>query len=271
MKFVGQEKLLAELDKYNIENLPKTMLFEGEQGCGKHTVIKMLAKRLNLDIVTISESVEQDQLVEYSQCPLKKIYIIELAKFTDKQQNQFLKFIEEPSKTVNVVLILDAGAFVLPTILNRCIRFKFEEYTIEQLKEFDWQISGNVDHELVYKICKTPGKLQNISATSVASLKELCTKIVTGFNKSRYPNAMSILTKVNYKENYDRYDFEMFFNMLEYVAFETYINSGSTLSFKVYLFTNTYKQNKLNKSVARENFMLNFLSNLWQEVNNETD
>ena len=38
MNFIGQRKLLEKLNKYTRETLPKTLLFLGDEGCGKHTV-----------------------------------------------------------------------------------------------------------------------------------------------------------------------------------------------------------------------------------------
>ena len=39
---IGQTRLLNILNSYNVSTLPKTMLFIGDQGCGKKTFAKYL-------------------------------------------------------------------------------------------------------------------------------------------------------------------------------------------------------------------------------------
>ena len=58
MNFIGQRKLLEKLNKYTRETLPKTLLFLGDEGGGKHTVIKMLAEKCALDVIEINEKVD---------------------------------------------------------------------------------------------------------------------------------------------------------------------------------------------------------------------
>ena len=54
MEFVGQEKLINTLNSYTLDSLPKTMMFLGESGCGKHTLAQTLAEKLGLTILKIS-------------------------------------------------------------------------------------------------------------------------------------------------------------------------------------------------------------------------
>ena len=94
IKTTGQEKLLEQLNKYTLATLPKTLLFLGDKGCGKHTFINNLCERLSLDKHIITTKITPEQLIEFSQRPVPTAYIIDLTDFTEKQQNQFLKFIE---------------------------------------------------------------------------------------------------------------------------------------------------------------------------------
>ena len=65
----------------------------------------------------------------------QSIYLIDLNDFTEKQQNQFLKLIEEPSVNVYIALIAESEIGILDTILNRCIKYRLEPYTKAQLQE----------------------------------------------------------------------------------------------------------------------------------------
>ena len=46
MHIIGQTKLLSKID--TMEYLPKTLMFLGPTGCGKHTIAKYTAEKFNL-------------------------------------------------------------------------------------------------------------------------------------------------------------------------------------------------------------------------------
>ena len=261
---IGQKTLLKTLDSYTIQTLPKTMLFLGEAGCGKRIVARHLADRLGLDFVIIENNTTSDQLIEFAQKPLKTIYFIDLSAFTEKAQNQFLKFVEEPADSVYVIMAAKSEIGILPTILSRGIKHHFEAYSEEQLKQFEWMVSK--PNALVYKICRTPGQLADIDGDRLVELYKLCKNIAKNIKKASYANTLSIALKINFREDYSKFDFETFFNVLEYAAFEEYKETNTKESFITYQLTNKYRQQLSNRSVAKESFTLNFLSTLWEAV-----
>ena len=262
MNFIGQRKLLEKLNKYTRETLPKTLLFLGDEGCGKHTVIKMLAEKCALDVIEINEKVDAEQLIDFAQKTVPTAYIINLAAFTEKQQNQFLKFIEEPTESVFVMLIANSEIGILPTILNRCVKLRFEQYSKEELQAI---ANTNITNDFVFEICKTPGMLTGLDTKTFNDLYDLCVKLVTKIRAASYANTMSIYAKINCKEDYSKFDFNLFFNTLEYVAFTDFKNTGNEDSFKVYQITNRFKQARINKAIVKDAFVLNFLTQLWKE------
>ena len=120
---IGQEKLVNKLKSYTFISMPKTLLFIGESGCGKHFISNRLSKYLGVDLVEITTQTTAEELVEYYQSSLPRIYLINLSSFVEKQQHKFLKFIEEPSSNMRVVLTAESEVGILPTILNRCIKY----------------------------------------------------------------------------------------------------------------------------------------------------
>jgi hypothetical protein len=96
-------------------------------------------------------------------------------------------------------------------------------------------------------------------------LYDLCVKLVTKIGAASYANTMSIYAKINCKEDYSKFDFNLFFNTLEYAAFTDFKNTGSEDSFKVYQITNRFKQARVNKAIVKDAFVLNFLTQLWKE------
>lgn len=259
---IGQEKLVKALEGYTLETTPKTILFLGQSGCGKSWIANAFAKQLDLEVVVVKPDSTAEKLIEYYQCPINKMYLIDLKDIVEKDQNKFLKFIEEPSKTMNIILMAESTVGILPTILNRCVKYVFEPYTPEQLKQFDWAV--NCSEEIAYEICKTPGQLLELSADNLDQALGLCRAIVSSVDKANYANTLSIVTKINLKDDAKKIDFKLFFDLMTYAAFDDYKKNNNELSFKIYLYTIRQQAKALNINVAKEAFLLNYLDNIWR-------
>ena len=259
---IGQEKLVKALEGYTLETAPKTILFLGQSGCGKSWIANAFAKQLDLEVVVVKPDSTAEKLIEYYQCPINKMYLIDLKDIVEKDQNKFLKFIEEPSKTMNIILMAESTVGILPTILNRCVKYVFEPYTPEQLKQFDWAV--NCSEEIAYEICKTPGQLLELSADNLDQALGLCRAIISSVNKANYANTLSIITKINLKDDAKKIDFKLFFDLMTYAAFDDYKKNNNELSFKIYLYTIRQQAKALNINVAKEAFLLNYLDNIWR-------
>lgn len=259
---IGQEKLVKALEGYTLETAPKTILFLGQSGCGKSWLANAFAKQLDLEVVVVKPDSTAEKLIEYYQCPINKMYLIDLKDIVEKDQNKFLKFIEEPSKTMNIILMAESTVGILPTILNRCVKYVFEPYTPEQLKQFDWAV--NCSEEIAYEICKTPGQLLELSADNLDQALGLCRAIISSVDKANYANTLSIVTKINLKDDTKKIDFKLFFDLMTYVAFDDYKKNNNELSFKIYLYTIRQQAKALNINVAKEAFLLNYLDNIWR-------
>lgn len=259
---IGQEKLVKALEGYTLETAPKTMLFLGQSGCGKSWIANAFAKQLDLEVVVVQPDSTAEKLIEYYQCPINKMYLIDLKDIVEKDQNKFLKFIEEPSKTMNIILMAESTVGILPTILNRCVKYVFEPYTPEQLKQFDWAV--NCSEEIAYEICKTPGQLLELSADNLDQALGLCRAIVSSVDKANYANTLSIITKINLKDDAKKIDFKLFFDLMTYAAFDDYKKNNNELSFKIYLYTIRQQAKALNINVAKEAFLLNYLDSIWR-------
>lgn len=259
---IGQEKLVKALEGYTLETAPKTILFLGQSGCGKSWIANAFAKQLDLEVVVVQPDSTAEKLIEYYQCPINKMYLIDLKDIVEKDQNKFLKFIEEPSNTMNIILMAESTVGILPTILNRCVKYVFEPYTPEQLKQFDWAV--NCSEEIAYEICKTPGQLLELSADNLDQALGLCRAIVSSVDKANYANTLSIVTKINLKDDAKKIDFKLFFDLMTYAAFDDYKKNNNELSFKIYLYTIRQQAKALNINVAKEAFLLNYLDNIWR-------
>lgn len=270
---VGQAKLVQILSDFTITSMPATMLLLGAKGSGKSFIIARFARKLGLPLVEVTKDTTAEELVDFQQSPEIKLYHINLVGIEEKQQNKFLKFIEEPSERVRIVLEAESEIGILPTIINRCQKFSTEPYSIEELTSFLWAPKST--DPLLYKFCKTPGQLLNLAETSCfKSLYTLCTKIVETFPRLGdfgYPDAISICTKIVTKQpNVRKYDLDLFLDMLAFVSFEDYKLTGKDFSYKAYVYTIRQKQKILNKSITKEDFIISFLDGLWRVARYDT-
>lgn len=263
MNIVGQNKLLSKIDAYyTMNSLPKTMMFIGPFGCGKHLVAKHVAETFKLDYKEINEDISNTELEDYQYSTINTLYVINLNEFTEKQQNIFLKTLEEPSKSVYFILLANSEAGVLNTILNRCIKYNFEPYTKEQIE----QITNTSVNDLAFKIFQTPGKLLNLTDASFKEIIDLASKTVMNISRAEYANALVIATKINYKDLYNKIDFDLFLDAVEYLALEDYKNTANEQSFTIFKTTNQFKQYATQQRLIKEILMLNYITTLWEAL-----
>lgn len=261
-KVIGQTKLMSIIDSYTVQTLPRTLMLIGQAGYGKHTISKYISEKFNLDYVEIEESVSSADIEDFLYSTINTLYVIDLTKFSEKQQNQFLKVIEEPSKSTYFVLTACSEAGVLNTILNRCTKYYFEPYTKEQIE----QITNTAVDSLAFKIFQTPGKLLNLTESSFKDILNLAKKIVHEINTMKYANALAIATKINYKDFYDKVDFDLFLAAVEYLALDDYKNNGIERSFVIFKITNQFKQYATRGKLIKETLMLNYITTLWEAI-----
>jgi DNA polymerase III delta prime subunit len=261
-KIIGQTKLTSIINSYTKQTLPKTLMLIGPSGCGKHTVAKYIADKFELDFTELGNDVTSTDLESFLFSTIDTLYLIDLNKFSEKQQNQVLKFIEEPSKSVYIGLLVNSEVNVLPTVLNRCTKFAFEPYTKEQLE----QITNTKINDLAFKIFQTPGKLINLTDKDLNQILDLSGKVVNKINQAPFGNALIISTKINYKDLYNKIDFNLFFDAVEYLALEDYKNTANKQSLIVFNVTNKFKQLATQSNLIKETLMLNYLTTLWEAV-----
>jgi hypothetical protein len=160
------------------------------------------------------------------------------------------------------ILIANSEAGILNTILNRSIKYHLEPYTKEQIE----QITNTAVNDLAFKIFQTPGKLLNLTEQSFNDVMGLANTVVHSINRATYPNALVVSTKINYKDLYNKIDFDLFFDAVEYLALEDYINNKTEQSLTVFKTTNQFKQYATQQNLIKEILMINYLTTLWEAV-----
>jgi DNA polymerase III delta prime subunit len=241
------------------------LLFIGSKGAGKHFISNRFANYLKVELVEITGQTTSEQLIEYYQSSIPKLYLIDLSTIVEKQQHKYLKFIEEPSSNMRVILLAESEVGILPTVLNRCIKYNLEDYSIEQLKQFNW--ATQIENELAYAICSTPGQLLALSSVdNLTEMQIVCEELLDSLLALSYVSLLSYSNKINYKEEFKKFDFTLFLNMLIKTAYTKYLKTNNRLLFNIYIYLIKRNQQLINKTLAKEAFMLHTLDDLWRLV-----
>ena len=260
---VGQDNLIKKLNNYTLDTFPHSIILSGEEGSGKHMISNYISENiLKLPLIDISDKISYETIDNIYRNPNPTIYFINTSSLVEKEQNSLLKFIEEPFKSIFIIIACENLNILLNTVLNRCVVFELEEYRKEDLKKF---IPSNLENkDLILNVVKTPGKLINTNIYNLTGLFDLCDKIIEKLGLASYANTLSISDKLNYKDNYDKYDLNIFFDTLLYKLYLKYKEENNSLLLDMYLLTVDYRKKLVDKRLNKEILIQNYLTNLWK-------
>lgn len=254
---LGQEKLLNKIDNLTLDSLPHSIILLGDIGSGKNMICDYMSKKFNLTLLDITNNLNQEYLDELMLRVEPYLYKIEASDVSIKDENTILKFIEEPLKNSYIVICCDNKAQLIQTVLNRCQIWQLEKYSREQLKT----LSNN---NLILDIAKTPGQVIKLNNIDINSIMELANKIFDMMDAASYPNALSLAEKIAFKDEQDKYDFNVFIDVLVYVCSKKIMQEIDNEKLKKLLFqynlTNTLSNSRyiphINKRQLFENYIL---------------
>lgn len=260
---LGQDKLVTRLTSYTIDNLPHSILITGEFGCGKHTLVNKLKDFYGLDLFYITDNLTLEMIEQVNDRKFPALYAIDATNITERQQNVILKFLEEPSQLVYLIIICENKSLLLETVVNRCISFEFEPYTKDVLETFI--TDDNLNKELLLSFCNTPGRVKAINSAILKDMNDLCLKIIDKIKIANYANTLSISDRLNYDKDFDKFDTKVFMNCLMYNILNEYKSNKNISLYRYYniinMYANRLKDTRLNKEMLIENT----LTDLWLE------
>lgn len=257
MQIIGQEKLLNIVNTFlDSSNLPQSILFIGDKGCGKHTIASYIASSLNLELQDISQKISDEYISDIYLSVTRYIYLLDFSCISFKNQNSLLKFIEEPPKNCYIIGICENKTQVLPTIQNRCSVLYFDRYTKQQLNLL-------TDDEYLLSVCNTPGKIitfQNMPGIDIEKYKSLAKTIVEKIYNANIANILTISNKLSFKDTdaSETLSVDLFLVMLK-KEIESRIIYDTSLSNQYYLVEKLYNDFMIphvNKKYLFENFLI---------------
>ena len=166
---LGNEENIEILKNFTKNpNRPHTYLFFGHRGCGKTTMARIFANKLDSDLIELNGSDNRgiDDIRQIIQsCQFKtlngknKCYLIdEVHKLTNEAQNSFLKILEEPPEHIYFFLCTTDPQKLLPTIKSRCSLIQIEKIDNIELTRYIESIAKKEGKEIDRKICRTIAK-----------------------------------------------------------------------------------------------------------------
>ena len=99
---------------------------------------------------------------------------------------------------------------------------------------------------------------------SFAEALELADKVIKKINIASYPNTLSIASKVNYKDEYDKINVETMFDLLCFTMLSEYKHTHDINILKMYQLTAEHRKSLLDKRLNKQLHFENYLSKLWQ-------
>lgn len=260
---VGQKKLISKLSKYTIDTYPHSSIFLGEKGSGKHLIVNYLKDSvLKLPLLDITENISYEYITRIYMNPNPSIYLIDTSHMMEKEQNIILKFLEEPLKTAFVILLCENKNNLLSTIQNRAVIFEMDLYTKDELATF---VTSKENIDIITSVVRTPGKIINTNDSNIKDMYDVCTRIVDKLDKAGFSNTLTIANKINYKDEFNKFDIFIFLDMLSYLLFKNYLETNNKVKYNMYKLTSDFKKCLIDDRINKEIFMYNFLTKLWKE------
>lgn len=260
---VGQERLINQINNFTIDNFPKSSILNGEQGCGKHSLIKYIESHLNLNSIFLSD-INNEVIENIYLSPNPYIYIIDGDSLTIKQQNILLKTIEEPLANSFLIILNENLSSLLPTILDRCYIFKFDFYDDITLKQFI--PPQYTDQSSLLNILRTPGKLINLANINFDDYNNFSLKMISKLKLASLANALTIVDKFNYKEDYNKFEISLMIDLLLYNSYRNYLDNKNKDSLIFYNISLIYKNKFSTKVYDKKQLMISYIIELWKTL-----
>lgn len=249
----GQEKLINFIDTFNKNTFPHSVLLLGEEGSGQVDICRYIADKFDMLDLDITNSVSHETIENIMMVTTEPtIYTIEMNKITEREQNILLKFYEEPNIFTYIILIAETTNDILETILNRSYTLNMCKYTKDQLKKK----INNEQEEIILNTCHTPGQIEIANHTDMLALYTLCTNMLEKIKTANFFNTLTISDKINFKDEYSKYDLKLFIRTLLYAMKET----SHFEFFDELIHLNRY----IDYMNDKKSFFEHFLLNIWR-------
>ena len=258
---IGQTEIINSINSIcSIDNLSKSIIIYGSPGMGRHTLFKYICDKFNFNVEEINFELTLDILNDMYNLSIPKMYLIDFDKLKDSKQldrfqNTLLKFIEEPPEFAWITIISHNYISVLETILNRCVIFNLQSYSLEELKQIALLHNKCFSDEELLGL-STPYNIINITHDKIEQIQQLIDNIIKNMYKANMSNVLSIHKKFD-----NGIDIFLFIHLFITSLYDVYIIDYEKKYFSAIRLTQKLNKDlyvlNINKSYLIENYLLN--------------
>ena len=248
---VGQERFKEQLNNYTRATFPHSVLLLGDEGSGHYEMCEYIANKFDLSFIDISDILTKELIDQISLSSESTLYAININKLDEPKQNALLKAYEEPNMYCYFILYGESNFNVLDTLITRSYIMNLDKFTPEMLEK----LVNNSEKDYILKICNTPGQIEVANHTNITELKGLCDTIINKMSKANFSNALTIANKINFTDEYSKYDMSLFIKVLS----ERILSSG-----KYELYEPLHKVNKTIRFMNdKKRYFEQFIIKMW--------
>ncbi len=249
---------MLDTDNLTINNMPHSILMVGEKGGMQNEICNELAAHFGMQCINITDNINKEYIDQIFLSPNPAFYVINITEIDYRRQNMMLKLFEEPGPFTFIILTAESIDDVIDTIYNRSYIIKLRAYTREELEPC---ILG--DKELILNLCSTPGQIEIANHTDIKALYKLCETIISSMKNANYANALSIADKINYKDEYDKFDLYLFIKAFSNLLLSRLKLNSDKLYYKYLIALKELDHNVWRVSNKRQQVEY-FITNLWE-------
>ena len=247
---IGQFSLITKINQLlDNKTFPRFSIFTGSKGSGKDLIACNIANELTEIVVSVGSKVDNIREMIQSTYKLSEpcTYIISNAdNMSLAAKNALLKVTEEPPNNAYFIMTLRDENQTLETIRSRGTIFHLDSYTPAEIKKF---ALDNVEYnqiqyiQLFQDLCATPGDVKQLASYDILDFYDYVCLVFNNIDKVSGANAFKIGNRINFKDDSDKFDLQLFWRAFIHLSMEQYrtiIQNGTTISevvedFKIYL------------------------------------
>ena len=222
-----QEELKNTLDNLTFARF---MIISGASSIASEDIAECISARLQTVYIHCGNKVDDVRnIISMAYKQTKPIMYVfkDCDNMSNAAKNALLKVIEEPPQQAYFVMLLKSTSNTLATILSRGMLISLLPFPPSELKEYALQIQPKLKNEeltKIAKVCETPEQVKMLLNYGVHDFCDYVRKVVENIPEVTITNCLKIANQINFKEEEDKYDLELFLNTYTNYLLECFID-----------------------------------------------
>lgn len=269
MRIIGHTKQIEKLNRIVEANkISNAYIFYGIKGIGKATIAKEFAKKIlgndsyiliqpegNIIKVETIRSLKEELMLKPTISDRKIAIIDEAECMNEQSQNALLKILEEPPVYATIILVTSNKEKLLYTIKSRCVDFKFNPLSEEEIQQY-------FDEPLKKEILEySRGSIGAVIKSQESENQEVVTKWVQAFKQDSLIELMKEINMIK-EEKYIKENLEDFLDYLLYVYYKELKDKNINFTGAIEIVEET--RNNISRNANVDIALDRMVINLWK-------